>query len=399
MVWWESIDARSRVLVEVERLSFDKQNPRFTPEKRPTSDSDAAFIGQLAASADLGELIESISTSGYVDIEPLIVYGRGDELVVIEGNRRLAALKALRDPALAREARLSVPTIPPEISATFDKVSVYRVVSEIEARTLIGFKHINGPQAWDAHAKGIYAARWLDDERIKREAGVHGLTVSEIAKSMGDKNDTIHRLITAIYVLEQAESKQIWTVGDRSVKNFSFSHLYTALTYNEYREFVGMPPQDRSLDPVRDPVPETHFWALKKVLHWLFGQRSENVEPSIKKQNPDIARLKKVLANPISLRVMLETGDLEVAEVSSIPTDARFEMHLVDADQSLRNALSFLDGFDGTDQTLLAISHQVFSKARTIYQSMTMTSRSFDAQEDLFGGADLGPERTEREKK
>ncbi|MER8550438.1 ParB N-terminal domain-containing protein [Mesorhizobium sp. M0644] len=385
MPWWEhEIPADDRVKVGVDKLSFDRDNPRFTPEKRPASNSDAAFIAELAASADLGELIDSISTSGYIDIEPLIVIGRDDELVVIEGNRRLAALKALRSADLARQAKLSVPTLSDAVRKSLEEVSVYRVVSQDQARTLIGFKHINGPQAWDAHAKGIYAARWLDDERQKRVNTGSGMSLGQIAKSMGDKNDTIHRLVSAIYVLDQAEAAGIFSVADRATKNFSFSHLYTALTYVEYREFLGMPAQERTTDPIRDPVPISHLSSLAQLLRWLYGQKSEAVEPAITRQNPDIARLKKVLGDPIAQRVMLERGDLSGAEVSTLPASSRFEEHLVKANENLRTAQTFLDGYDGTDKTLLAIAQQVHAKARTIYRSMELEA-SGRGKDDLFG--------------
>ena len=57
--------------VSVEILDFDSNNPRFTPDKRPSGSGDSAVISMLATSADLAELIQSISTSGYINIEPL----------------------------------------------------------------------------------------------------------------------------------------------------------------------------------------------------------------------------------------------------------------------------------------------------------------------------------------
>lgn len=238
--WWEQVPARDRSPVDVGRLTFDKNNPRFTPEKRPESDAEAAIITQLAATADLAELIQSISASGYIDIEPLIVIGRDDELVVLEGNRRLAALKVLTNPSLAAAAKIAHPPLSEAIAKTLKSVSVYRVVDESEARDLIGFKHINGPQVWDAYAKARYAARWLDDERAKRERTGDGLTIAEIAHKMGDNHDTIHRIVDAAYVLDQAEAERLFSVSDRYRKGFSFSHLYTALMYWEYRDFWAL---------------------------------------------------------------------------------------------------------------------------------------------------------------
>ncbi|WP_202882972.1 ParB/RepB/Spo0J family partition protein [Microvirga tunisiensis] len=220
--------------VPVELLDFDQNNPRFTPDKRPTGSGDSAVISMLATSADLSELIQSISTSGYINIEPLIVIERNGRLAVLEGNRRLAAVKALRDPEVARAARISTPLMEPAKRQTLNELLVYRVATEDEARDLIGFKHINGPQSWDAFAKARFAARWLDDEHRKRDAGQPYLTLEQIAARMGDQHKTIHRMVAALYVLDQAERNEIYEISDRSKKTFSFSHLYTGLSYEEF---------------------------------------------------------------------------------------------------------------------------------------------------------------------
>ncbi len=381
MAWWEKIEPRSREKVFVDQLAFDRENARFTPEKRPESDSDAAIIAHLASSADLGELIQSISASGYIDIEPLVVIGRDDQLVVLEGNRRLAALKVLLDPNLATQARVTAPDLTPDVTETLHEVAVYRVTDAAEARDLIGFKHINGPQAWDAYAKARYAADWLDIERKKRETEGSGLTLSDIARRMGDKHDTIHRIVTAAYVLKQAENTRVFAVSDRAKKNFSFSHLYTALTYPEYRDFIGMPTLNRRANPSRNPVPEERLGELGRLLGWLYGSRSEDTEPEIKRQNPDLARLKRVLGDPRSKRVMLERNNLDEAIESTVSSSDRFEKNLVDADESLKRAQGALDGYDGRDETLLGIGKGVVDKARTIYRSMEIARQDMPSRE------------------
>src|SRR5690606_3973895 len=108
--------------VSVELLDFDENNPRFTPDKKPAGTNDEAVIAMLATSADLSELIQSISTSGYINIEPIIVIERNGRLAVLEGNRRLAAVKALRDPELAKAARVSVPAMEPDKAASLNEI-------------------------------------------------------------------------------------------------------------------------------------------------------------------------------------------------------------------------------------------------------------------------------------
>ena len=105
--------------VPVERLRLDRRNPRLHAESVKTSDEE--LVAWLYRAAELDELLQSISANGYMDIEALIVMDGPDagngELVVLEGNRRLAALRLLREPELAgriassQGVRIKVPLI------------------------------------------------------------------------------------------------------------------------------------------------------------------------------------------------------------------------------------------------------------------------------------------------
>jgi hypothetical protein len=336
--------------VPVDILDFDENNPRFTPDKQPAGSGDSAVISMLATSADLSELLQSISTSGYINIEPLIVIERGGRLAVLEGNRRLAAVKALRDPELARAARISIPDMSPEKQATLNEILAYRVASEDDARDLIGFKHINGPQSWDAFAKARFAARWLDDEHRKRDAGESSLTLQQIASRMGDQHMTMHRMVSALYVLDQAGRNGLYHIDDRKKKSFSFSHLYTGLSYEEYTNYLGMARPDRANDPDRDPVKPEKFDELRNVLTWLYGSKERDLEPAVKSQNPDLSRLREVLGSPAATRILAERNNLDEAVITATPVDVRFQRHLITANAELQHAVSTLEGFDALAQ-------------------------------------------------
>ena len=57
--------------VPVDWLKLDHENPRLVNVDEMAS--DAKIIAQLYRGEDLGELLQSIAASGYIDIEPLIV--------------------------------------------------------------------------------------------------------------------------------------------------------------------------------------------------------------------------------------------------------------------------------------------------------------------------------------
>jgi ParB-like chromosome segregation protein Spo0J len=85
-------------LVSVSSLQLDARNPRLG---RETSVRAPREIVQYLFDHDKAlEVAQSIASRGYFPNEPLLVIKEGDEFVVVEGNRRLAALKALREPGL-----------------------------------------------------------------------------------------------------------------------------------------------------------------------------------------------------------------------------------------------------------------------------------------------------------
>jgi ParB-like chromosome segregation protein Spo0J len=96
----------------VSELHFDRENPRlveFGIESQPRLRRKILSI--LWEAMDVMELVLSISSSGYFPHEPLIVTEENGKQVVLEGNRRLAALKVLTVDGLAAENKWQIPDI------------------------------------------------------------------------------------------------------------------------------------------------------------------------------------------------------------------------------------------------------------------------------------------------
>ena len=367
--------------VPVERLRLDRRNPRLLGQAEDASDE--SIIARLYRSAELDELLQSISANGYLDIEPLVVMraSEGDTLIVLEGNRRLATLRLLVEPALvgriasSEDTRIAVPEIDDAVRSTLDQVSVYLVESREHARAFIGYKHINGPAKWDAYSKARFAAEWYRSGRSQ------GLDLEQIATAIGDRHDTIKRMVSAIYVLEQAKEERLFEVEDRHTGKFNFSHLYTALSRSQYMEYLGLEPAWSRHDPKPDQVPREKLDELKKVLVWIYGSKSEDVMPVVRTQNPDIKRLGEVLAKAEGRHVLEQTGNLDQAHASSEPVDKRFTASLVRARDSVREASGSLRAYDGTDSSLLGIAEDVKETADSLYHSMARKYRDARAAE------------------
>lgn len=369
--------------VPVGRLRLDRMNPRLIGEGAAASDE--WIIARLHSSAELDELLQSISANGYLDIEPLVVMADNDgedgSLIVLEGNRRFATLRLLREPALVSRiasgegTRIAVPTIAATARRSLDEVTVYPVATREDAREFIGFKHINGPQKWDAYAKARFAAKWY------RESRDDGVDLGQIAQAIGDRHDTIKRMVSGIYVLEQAQQEKLFDIEDRYSRRFNFSHLYTALSRSQYMHYLGLEGGWSRHDPTPDQVPRDKLDHLKQVLLWIYGSKADDVEPVVRRQNPDIKYLGVVLANAEARHVLMQGRSLDEAYASAGSADKRFTDSLLRARDDIRDAAGSLRAYDGQDQSLLNIAADVKETAEVVYLRMAEKRREAVAAE------------------
>ena len=361
--------------VSVARLRLDRGNPRLVGDG--VSASDEWIIARLYRSAELDELLQSFSENGYLDVEPLVVLpdSDGEKLTVLEGNRRLATLRLLREPELVKriaakqKLRVAVPEVGKNLRATFDEVSVYPVASRERARAFIGFKHINGPAKWDAYAKARFAAEWYQSGRDE------GIGLGEIARAIGDRHDTVKRMVAGIYVLEQARTERLFDMEDRYSRKFNFSHLYTALARSQYMDYLGLEAAWSRYDPDLNPVPTDGLPRLKQVLVWIYGSKADDMEPVVRKQNPDIKRLGEVLANAEARHVLEQGRSLDDAHASTESADRRFTASLLRARDELRDAAGAMRAYDGRDHSLLDIAEDVKETADLVYTRMAKKQR------------------------
>jgi hypothetical protein len=326
---------------DVSLLKFDTENPRFAGR---TFANENEIIQCLYDEMDVDEVIRSILSSGYLNFEPLIVKKEGTNFIVLEGNRRLAALRLINDAALCKKLKIALPTIP-HAKAVPAKVRVWEVDNRNEARAFIGFKHINGPFRWDAYAKAQYAAKWLQD----------GADIDVISRTLGDTHNTVRRLVNGYFALDQAKAAGFDQTKTTN-KRFAFSHLYTALTRGGYRDYLGLPEEDVSKPPKREPIPKENLKELSTVMTWLYGQGDSKA--LIQSQNPDLNKLNEVLSHKEAKKMLLAKHDLNAAYERVEPPSHRFEDALLLASRQCEEAMKMSGHYDG-DRTLLEVAENM----------------------------------------
>ena len=346
-------------LFDVSELAFDEANPRLA--EFDTGGGEPEIIKMLWEMMDVEELVLSIAASGYFRHEPVIVTREGGGNVVIEGNRRLAAVKLLRQPALGRDFNARIPTISHERKESLARIPGLLKTRE-DAWRYLGFKHVNGPAKWGSYAKSQYIAD------VHRNFGV---PLDEIANQIGDTHNTVRRLYRGLMVIEQAERLDAFSRDDRWRGHFAFSHLYTGLPYPGISEFLDLQSAN---EETQEPVPAERKDNLRELLVWMYGSKSEKKPPVIQSQNPHLRWLDDVLANREALAALRQGAELSSAFEISRPSSNLFEEALVAAKQHLEKARGILStGYDGSKE-LLRIAAATADLAYDLHEEMERKS-------------------------
>jgi hypothetical protein len=357
-----NLPLRQSKLCPMTLLHLDLNNPRLQTGGDISAVDEEAVILALADIAALDELVTSICTNDYLNLEPLIVIGQSDAgpFRVLEGNRRLAAIKLISDRRLAKEIGVKLPnTIRPEVMSSIKNILVYRVEYEEEARAFIGFKHINGPQRWDAYAKARYVTDWYKGSKGK-------ISISEIADKMGDNNNTLRAYIYSLLILEQAEEDKVWFIKDRSnVGRFGFSHFYTAIGRKEYQEFLGLTDGWSDTPPMK-PLDKSKLSNLGEVLSYIYGSKSDDRLPILKSQNPDLKDIGLAIVHPEARQILRNRGSLDEArDALKSPSEAFYDA-LTMVNLKIARAIKLMPKYDGGRTEIDELVDEIYEQADTL---------------------------------
>ena len=326
--------------VAVGKLLLDPMNPRLAGEDLTIDDQDA-ILGVLWRQRAVDELVDSIAQTGYWKHEELFAARESGKLVVIEGNRRLAAVKLLLDPEL--RTRINATGVPDLSPAEKDQLRELPVIecTRQEVWRYVGFKHVNGPQDWDSIAKAQYIARVHNEYKVSLE---------DIASTIGDRHETVKRLYRGLMVLKQAEESGVFDREDRYTTRFAYSHLWTGLGYSGFREFLGL-TSETGFKP--NPIPKARLDNLGEVCLWLYGSKSRQKAPLIRSQNPDLRNLDEVLRSENGLAALQSGLPLETSLKAGRGDERMLREALVSADQNLKDARGLVPtGYNGDAEML-----------------------------------------------
>jgi hypothetical protein len=225
-------------LLDLNDLLLDPNNYRLQDEAGYITTSDDRFhleqvqraTFQRLKAGGLKELHDSIVANGFLPIEQIVVmpYLHDNAKVrylVIEGNRRVAALKQI-----AQEVDGGV-EIPDEIIKTLRSVPCVVVddsgQSQYFRETLMGIRHVGGIKEWG----GYQRAKLVADLRDK-----HNLEGGMVAAKLGLSTREVNRRYRAFKALQQMREDDEY--GDLGAPSL-YPLFHEAIAVAEVRDWLG----------------------------------------------------------------------------------------------------------------------------------------------------------------
>lgn len=289
--------AKKTLPVKIKQLEFDSHNPRL-PELLGKNQRE--IFRFLVDEIGVEDLLESIAASGIIEADPVIgkPAKEKDKYVVIEGNRRLAALKLLNGERIDDgEPEPTLPQLAPGAVGNIDTLNVELGWPEPELEAYLGYRHVTATREWPPEAKARFVI-----ERCKEDFSKENL--SKFAKRLGTTPPTLRRWIVAYLTLNQAQEKGLFDLKDAYAKRY-FGTFYTLLGSQQVQSFLGL-----RTDPVAsNPVPEDHLSNLKEFVSWSIGTKKNPPVINSRAQQ----KFDAVLSSPSALQHFRLKRDLESA--------------------------------------------------------------------------------------
>ncbi|WKA61047.1 ParB N-terminal domain-containing protein [Pectobacterium aroidearum] len=315
------------VEIETSKLIFDNENPRFSMIYNDGKQPFDEIIERMVKKENIQELMGSISEQGYFSGEPLLVVSTGNEYTVVEGNRRLAALKILNGEILPKTKLASIANIINEAKIQPRKVACIVFSERKEILRYLAYRHVTGPKKWDSLSKAIYIKQLR--ESFFKELDLDS-QLRSLAKEMGSRKDYVAKMLTTLNILEYAEDKDFFGLNNLKREHVDFSVLATALGYSNIPKYVGL--DNGNVVDFNDLDDK----GCKDIFAWMFLQNESG--ETVLGESRNLGKLSAVLSNEIATEKLREDRNLQSAYLFTNGPEEAFSQSINMALMHLKNA-------------------------------------------------------------
>jgi hypothetical protein len=318
----ESIsDFLAPIKVQLEELLLDPNNPRFAelgeeidqvPESRFAEPKvqQSAFDKMKASKFNVPELRDTIKELGFLPMDRLVVRpwrGNPDgpkRYVVIEGNRRVSALKWLLE--LHESGKETFTDKQLGSFKEFEVLLLDDLLAPQTARWILpGLRHVSGIKEWGPYQKA----------RMVFELRETGKTAQEVAQSLGLSTREANQLWRAYLALEQMGANEEY--GEYAEPKL-YSYFEEVFKRPNVREWLGWDDEQQKF--INDKE-------LREFYGWMKGEKDDDGELGNPKlpEARSIRDLSKVLDDGKALAVFRSSDGSLTHALARMEADHQIE--------------------------------------------------------------------------
>lgn len=338
-------------------LHFDPENPRFYRLSGDTSDEKV--VEEMLDDEGVQDLMVSIGQQGYFPGEPLLVVNVHEKSIVVEGNRRLTAVKLLNGELSApAKKRASVDLIIEEAANKPKLLPCLVFESREEIVRYLGFRHITGIREWDSLSKAKYLANIR--ETFYKDEDLESL-LKKLAKDIGSRSDYVGTLLSALRLYEYAEERNYFDLNLEE-KDITFSLITTAIGYSNISDWLGLVDKK---DIVQDGLESEN---LKSLFAWMFVQDQQG--NTILGESRELKTLAHIVGNEQAVDVLRKTSDMEQAYLYSDGPENALKNAMLDSEKALAIAWGLVPKVEIIQRDLSDLSEELFRTVKLIRNSI-----------------------------
>ena len=293
--------------IPLDGLLLDPNNYRLQEQEGFTAYPDHRFHIDRVQEAtrsrlrneNLEPLRNSIVANGFLEIERIVVVPyehEAEKFLVIEGNRRVAALLLIRD-----EYDAGV-EIPERVVGVFDAVPCLVVdganLEPFFREAIMGIRHVGGIREWGGYQRANLVADLRDH---------HGLDATAISERIGLSVIEVNRRYRAFKALQQMKE-------DEDYSEHATAQLYPlfheAISLPMVRDWLGWNAETTRFDD--DDSREMFYQLISPRIQ----EQGENVQPKLKSYS-DVRALRAILPNAEAKADLLQM-DRELVDALTI---------------------------------------------------------------------------------
>ena len=326
----------------VDQLRLWPENPRLNPDETHLTLSDFAedLTFESADKKDFCELINSIVEDGFIPADPVVVWKNEDnnKYYVAEGNRRLVALKLLREPHKAPKAiRSFIRNASDKINLTeIEKIPVNVAPTFEEAEWYINQR--NSSSSLQRKWTRVQQQRWIVTLYEKHNGDIENIiSITKLSKS---ELEGFFRILKIKDFVKLEEVKNKLTDKEYELANsyrFPITILERFFNFSDVKEKWGI--EYKGINVEITSLKSSFYIAFAELIKRIVNNNDDKINTRLTKDdlNDVLDSLPKVIFNENDSQPASETEETsEIGQTESTGT--------ADTNDNHSNTVQYLKG-------------------------------------------------------